>query len=185
MADKTGMKAVLCSAFILVATPALADPSAKDNTVVRSVTVAAGSGPEVVGSYPTEGASVPGGVLVLKIVFDQAMTPKQWAYGPAETGAFPNCLAQPRLLADQHTFALLCTVGANSDYAISVNPAPAFQSAHGMPAKPFTLRFQTGDVGVREAHTALVQAGLTDDAMPMRSWDDPGKGVSQSDASSP
>lgn len=176
------MKAAAFSVFILAAAPALADPPAKDNTVVRSVTVAAGPGPKVVSSYPAEGASVPGGVLVLKIVFDQAMTPRQWAYGPAETGAFPVCLAQPRLLADQRTFALLCTVTGNAGYAISVNPAPAFQSAHGMPATPFTLHFKTGDVGVREAHTALVQAGLTDDDMPMMSWDDPGKGVSQSDA---
>lgn len=176
------MKAAVFSAFILAATPALADPPVKDNTVVRPVTVAAGPGPRVVASYPAEGASVPGGVLVLKIVFDQAMTPKEWAYGKADTGEFPTCLAQPRLLADQRTFALLCTVTGNADYAISVNPAPTFQSAEGVPAKPFVLRFKTGDVGVREAHTALVQAGLTDDDMPMMSWDDPGKGVSQSDA---
>jgi hypothetical protein len=179
------MKAAVFSMCMLAAAPALADPPARDNTVVRSVTVAAGPGPKVVASYPAEGASVPGGVLVLKIVFDQAMTPKQWAYGPAEIGAFPNCLAQPRLLADQHTFALLCTVAANADYAISVNPAPTFQSADGVPAKAFVLHFKTGDVGVRQAHAALVQAGLTDDDMPMMSWDDPGKGVSQSDPPSP
>jgi hypothetical protein len=162
----------------LLATSAMAAPSA--STRVSDVEVTAGPGPKVVSSFPADGGSAPAGVLVLKVTFDQPMTPKAWGYGPSDQGDFPTCLAQPRLLADQRTFALLCTVAPNKTYAVEINPTPDFRNATGRSAKDHTLRFTTTETGTRDLHDALSQAGLTDADEPLMSWDDPGKGVSQS-----
>jgi hypothetical protein len=149
---------------------------------VSPLVVVAGPGPKVVASYPADGGSAPAGVIVLKITFDQPMTADAWSYSKAETGAFPPCLAHPRLLNDQRTFSLLCTVSANETYAIAINLAPRFVSADGRSASAYVLKFTTSDVGVRDMHTALIQAGLTDVDDPIMTWRDDGKGVSQSPA---
>jgi len=140
----------------------------------------AGPGPKVTSSFPANGASVAAGVVVLKIEFDQPMTPDAWAYGGSDAGAFPRCLARPRLLGDQHTFALLCTLEPNRTYALQINPAPAFKNAGGRSAKPYPLSFSTSAAITRNMHDALTQAGLTDADEPLMSWDDPGQGVSHS-----
>ncbi len=155
-----------------------AEPPASATTVSPLVIVG-GPPPAVVSSYPTNGGSVPGGVLVLKLTFDRTMTADAWAYGKTDAAVFPSCLAHPRLLNDRRTFSLLCTVAPNETYAIAVNLAPRFASADGRLATPYVLKFTTGDVGVRDMHTALVQAGLTDTDDPIMTWQDDGKGVSQ------
>jgi hypothetical protein len=149
-------------------------------TQVTGVVVAGGPSPRLAASFPADGASVPAGVLVLKITFDQPMTAEAWSYGRAEAGAFPSCLAKPRLLGDGRTFALLCTVAPHQAYALQINPARAFASAAGRLAKPSLLRFTTGEVGPRNVHDALVQAGLTDADEPLMTWRDEGQGVSRS-----
>lgn len=148
-------------------------------TTVRPVTAVAGPPPKMTASYPADGSSVASGVIVLKVVFDQPMTPKGWAYGPSGTTAFPNCLAEPRLLADKHTFALLCTTAPNQSYAVQINPAPDFVNDTGRSATPVVIHFSTTGAVTPDMHDALVAAGLTDDDEPLMSWDDPGKGVSQ------
>jgi hypothetical protein len=160
----------------LAASAAAADKPAQ----VDGVVVVAGPGPKVTASFPADGASVAAGGLVLKVVFDQPMAADAWSYGRSAAGAFPACLARPRLLADQRTYVLLCTVAPRRSYAVALNAAPAFASAQGRSAKPFLLRFSTADVGVRNVHDALVQAGLTDADEPIMSWRDDGKGVSRS-----
>jgi hypothetical protein len=130
-------------------------------------------------TYPAPDATVPGGVVILKIVFDQPMTPDAWAYGRSADGDFPDCLADPRLLGDQRTFVLLCTVAANGAYAIEINPARRFASTYGRSAKPYTLKFSTNGVVTRGLHDALLQAGLDDTDDPIMTWRDPGQGVSQ------
>ena len=115
-----------------------------------------------------------------KITFDQTMEPRSWAFSPAGANGFPVCLAQPRLLADQRSFALLCTVEPGKAYAMQVNPAPGFKNQGGRSAQPFTLRFTTTADITRDIHAALTLAGLADTDAPIMSWDDPGKGVSQS-----
>jgi hypothetical protein len=175
----------LLATLLAVASAAAAQPAANTPTEVRPVIVPAGPVPQVTASYPPDGGSVAGGVLVLKLVFDQRMAPDGWAFGRSGTEAFPNCLARPRLLADQRTFDLLCTVAPSQSYAIEINPAPDFQTTGGRSAKSFVLHFSTtGDV-TRDLHTALTQAGLTDDDEPIMSWDDPGKGVSQAQPVAP
>jgi hypothetical protein len=153
--------------------------SAQATTEVQGLTVVPCPGPAVMSTYPAAGATVAAGVVILKIVFDQPMTPGAWAYGRSSDGDFPDCLADPRLLGDQRTFVLLCTVSANRAYAIEINPAPRFASAYGRSAKPYTLKFSTNGVMTRALHDALLQAGLDDTDDPIMTWRDPGQGISQ------
>jgi hypothetical protein len=147
---------------------------------VEELVVVPGPGPTVTSSYPNAGASVPAGTVILKIVFNQPMTADAWAYGRSADGDFPDCLAEPRLLDDQRTFVLLCSLTLpNRTYAVNINLAPRFASANGLSAKPFTLKFSTNDEITRGLHDALLQAGLDDSADPIMTWRDPGQGVSQ------
>jgi len=146
---------------------------------VEGLVVVAGPGPTVRSTYPTTGGSVPAGVVILKIVFDQPMTPDAWAYGPSAEGDFPKCLADPRLLSDQRTFVLLCTVAPSHAYSVEINAAARFASVNGRSAKPFTLKFTTSDDETVDLHDALLQAGLADTDEPIMTWRDNGQGVSQ------
>lgn len=179
------VRVLACVIGVSLSDVALAATRADAPTQVGGVEVVAGPGPKVVESFPANGASVDAGVVVLKVTFDQPMTPDGWAYGKSDAGAFPQCLARPRLLADQRTFALLCTLAPNRTYALQINPAPAFKNAGGRSAKPYPLSFSTTGQITRDMHSALTQAGLTDADEPLMSWDDPGKGVSRSSAPEP
>jgi hypothetical protein len=165
------------AALLLVATDAA---RAGAPTPVSEFTVPGGPPPKVVASFPAQGAQVPAGVLVIKLVFDQAMAADSWSYGRSDSGAFPSCLTKPRLLADKRTFALLCSVAAHRTYAIAVNPVAAFAGADGRLAKPETLSFSTTDTQVVGLHDALEQAGLTEADEPIMTWKDDGAGVSRS-----
>jgi hypothetical protein len=165
---------------MLIAACCLAAPAARAQaTKVDGLVVVAGPGPTVQSTYPASGGSVPAGVMILKIVFDQPMTSDAWAYGPSADGDFPRCLAHPRLLSDQRTYVLLCNVAANRTFAVEINPAPRFASAYGRSAKPFTLTFSTTDADTFDLHNALLQAGLADTDAPIMTWSDDGHGVSQ------
>jgi hypothetical protein len=161
---------------------AASDASAQGTHEVQGLTVVPGPGPAVKSTYPAAGASVPGGVVVLKIVFDQPMTPDAWAYGRSADADAPDCLAKPRLLADQRTFVLLCTVSENHAYAVDINAAPRFASTLGRSAQPYTLKFSTTGDMTRALHDALSQAGLDDVDDPIMTWGDPGQGVPQTAA---
>jgi hypothetical protein len=167
--------AILLSSATETGRAAAAPPSPVSEFVVPG-----GPPPKVVSSFPAEGAQVSAGVLVIKLVFDQPMAADGWSYGRSERGDFPTCLAKPRLLADKHTFALLCSVAAHKTYAISINAAPAFTGANGRLAKPDGLSFATTDTQVMGMHDALEQAGLTEADEPIMTWRDPGIGVSRS-----
>jgi len=170
------------AAPVLIALCCLAAPaaSAQAPKEVEGVVVEAGPGPTVKSTYPSAGVSVPAGTLILKLVFDQPMTPDAWAYGRSGEGDFPNCLAEPRLLDDRRTFVLLCSADLpNRTYAVEINFARRFASANGRSAKPYTLKFSTNDEITRGLHEALLQAGLDDSADPIMNWRDAGQGVSQ------
>jgi hypothetical protein len=167
---------------LLIALCCLAASAASAQTPkeVQGLVVVPGPGPAVRSTYPNDGASVPAGTVILKIVFDQPMTADAWAYGRSADGDFPDCLAEPRLLSDQRTFVLLCSVAApDRTYAVEINLAPRFQSANGRWAKPYALKFSTNDEITRGLHDALLQAGLDDTDDPIMTWRDPGLGVSQ------
>jgi hypothetical protein len=171
------MKTIVLALALLPAGPALAAPP-DPGVSVSAVVVPGGPPPRIAASYPADGATVPAGTLVLKIVFDQAMTPDNWSYGRTADAAFPNCLEHPRLLGDRRTFVLLCAVAAHRSYAIEINAPRDFANAGGRTAGPARLQFTTGDVGPRDLHAALTQAGLTDADDPIMTWKDPGGGVS-------
>jgi len=149
---------------------------------VQGLTVVPGPGPVVKSTYPAAGASVPGGVVILTLVFDQPMTPDAWAYSRSAGADVPDCLSKPRLLADQRTFVLLCTAAANHAYAVDINAVPRFASTLGRSAQPYTLRFSTTADVTRALHDALSLAGLDDVDDPIMTWGDPGQGVPQTAA---
>jgi hypothetical protein len=167
---------MLCAVIAVSAQAAPPGPP----TTVEGFVVPGGPPPKVAASYPADGAAVPAGTLVLKIVFNQTMTADGWSYGQSQGEAFPHCLARPRLLGDQRTFVLLCTVAPHSAYAIEINAPPVFKSAIGRSAKPTVLRFSTTETGPRDIHEALMLAGLTDVDDPVMTWHDNGAGVSRS-----
>jgi hypothetical protein len=170
--------------LVLIAAGALAVSAAgaQPTPEVKGLTIVPGPGPAVTSTYPAAGASVPGGALVLKLVFDQPMAPGAWAYGPSPDGDTPDCLAKPRLLADQRTFLLLCSLAENHRYAVAINPVPRFASTQGRSAQPYELKFSTTNEMTRALHDALAQAGLDDTDDPIMTWGDPGTGVPESPA---
>ena len=145
-------------------------------TAVSGVTISGGPQPKVYLSYPAEGATVPSGVLVLKVIFDQPMAPDSWSYEKAADAAFPDCLGRPRMLADKRSFVLLCTVAPNKDYALQINQAGAFKNADGRSAAPLHLHFKTGDPGVFYIEDALTNAGVASTDAPIMRWPDPDAG---------
>ena len=173
------MTRAVAALMLIAAGCALAPAASRAANQIEGVTVVGGPGPAVKSSYPAPGDSVPGGVLILKVVFDQPMKADAWAYGPLAGADFPKCLANPRLLSDQKTFVLLCTVAANHTFGVEINPASRFASSYGRSAKSYILTFTTTDTDVVNMHDALVKAGLTDADDPIMTWRDAGQGVSQ------
>jgi len=147
---------------------------------VRGVVVTPGPGPAVKSTYPADGAKVPGGELILKLVFDQPMAPDAWSYGPAAGADLPDCLARPRLLADQRTFVLLCSVDTDHAYAVEINAAPRFAGADGRTAQPYLLKFSTTSDRTSGLGDALAQAGLAATDDPIMTLALPGPQGSQS-----
>ena len=145
-------------------------------THVAGVTVSGGPQPKVYLSYPADGATVPSGVLVLKVVFDQDMTADAWSYAKTADAAFPDCLGKPRMLADKRTFVLLCTISPHQTYALQINAAGGFKNADGRSAVSEVLHFTTGDPGVFYLQDALTQAGVASTDAPIMRWPDPDAG---------
>ena len=151
--------------------PALAQTSSS-STRVSGVTVVAPAAtlPMVVSTYPADGKTVTGGVLVLKVTFDQKMAPDGWDYGKG-TDAYPQCLDRPRLLPDEKTFVLLCTAPTRARFSVTLNQSTAggaFANLAGQKAAPFALNFATGDsTALASLDDAIKAAGLKPDEGPV------------------
>ena len=152
-----------------IAPPPAPPSSAQEPTTVVGVEVTARSGvPKVVASYPAPGQTVAPGVLVLMMRFDHRMTPGAWDYGAAADA--PPCLGRPRLLKDERTFVLMCSLGFNKRFSVTVNAdlkggadAKGFVDAAYTPAQAYVLAFSTsGAEPVASVADALKAAGLTD-----------------------
>ena len=130
--------------------------------------------PVVKATYPAQGSVVAGGTLVLKVVFDQAMSPEGWSYAKAAGADFPACLPRPRLLADERTFVLLCSTVRGRSYAVGFNadPAEGFADPSRRFAGRYDLKFSTAPDGelVRPVSEALAAAALTPADSPIESW---------------
>ena len=150
-----------------------AKPPAEPPTPVSPVTVMPPTQkPKVVATWPESGQSIAPGVLVLKVVFDQQMTPRDFAYGLGAAGDKLDCLKTPRLLNDNKTFVLLCTTLPGKTYAIALNPdapgGPAFSNLAENRAEPGTLSFTTGTgEPVTKLRDAIKAAGLGDLDVPV------------------
>ena len=165
--------ALCLSAASLASGQALAaDPP----TAVSGIVVGGGPPPKLKSSFPADGSTVPAGVLVLKVVFDQPMTADGWSYQKAADTAFPNCLGRPRMLADRRTFVLLCTIAPNTAYGIQINAGTGFKNVDGRSAVTEMVHFTSGDPGVFYMNDALSQAGLGASDGPIMRWPDPDAG---------
>lgn len=169
------------AALVLAAAGCISAPAAlaQSSNRISGIVVDSGPPPAVQSSYPAPGAKVPAGVMILKIVFDKPMTPDAWAYGPLAGADYPDCLAHPRLLADQRTFVLLCTVPTSHAFALQINAVSRFATDYGRPAAPYTLKFSTSDDVTEYLDDALMQAGLTHADDPIMSPQAAAQGVSQ------
>jgi hypothetical protein len=118
--------------------------------------------PAVASTYPAAGASISPGTLVLKITFTQRMDPSGWRFDRGADG-YPQCLARPRLLPDEKTFVLLCSVGGEGRFSVLLN-APGtggFANLAGQRAAPFELQFTTtGGASLGTLQDAMKAAGL-------------------------
>jgi len=125
--------------------------------------------PSIVSTYPAEGATVMPGALILKLTFDQKMDPDDWRFDRGD-GGYPACLDRPRLLPNEKTFVLLCTVGGSGKFSIKINsPGPGgFANLANQRAKPLVLSFSTQDgASVSTIKDAIKSAGLKDEDDPV------------------
>lgn len=163
---------VLAILAMALAAPALAQTQSAP-TPLSGVTVTAPAPtlPIVVSTYPADGKTVAGGVLVLKVTFDQKMNPGGWDYGKG-SGAYPQCLDRPRLLSDEKTFVLLCTAPTGAKFSVTLNQDSSgkggFENLAGQKATPATLNFATGDSeALASIPDAMKAAGLKPDDGPV------------------
>lgn len=128
--------------------------------------------PKVVATWPAAGQTIAPGVLVLKVTFDQQMTPRDFSYGLDIGPGALECLKTPRLLNDNKTFVLLCTTLPGKTYAVSLNTGPVGQAAFSNLAEnravPSELTFTTGTgEPVTKLRDAIKAAGLGDLDVPV------------------
>jgi hypothetical protein len=142
-----------------------------DTTPLSGIVVAAPSKqlPSVVSTYPAAGATVMPGALILKLTFDQKMNPGAFRFDRGDD-RYPSCLARPRLLPDEKTFVLLCTVGPGGKFSIQLNgPGDGgFVNLASQRAAPLLLQFSTQDgASVGSIKEAMKSAGLKDEDDPV------------------
>jgi hypothetical protein len=125
--------------------------------------------PAVVSTYPAAGAVVSPGALVLKVTFDQKMRPEDWRFDRANQ-RYPSCLERPRLLPDEKTFVLLCTVGGDGQFEVQLNgPGDGgFANLARQRAKPLLMAFSTqAGASLSTIKDAMKSAGLKDEDDPV------------------
>jgi len=169
---------VLALMLCLAAGPVLAQaakpPGETPNPVSPVTIMPPTQKPKVVTTWPAAGQAIAPGVLVLKVVFDQQMTPRDFAYGLDIGPGGLDCLKTPRLLNDNKTFVLLCTTLPGKTYSISLNSGPvgpgkaAFSNLAENRAEPSELTFTTGTgEPVTKLRDAIKAAGLGDLDVPV------------------
>lgn len=155
------------SAHAQVRTPPAEGPNAVSPVLILPPTLP----PKLVSSYPAQDQVVAPGVLVLKVAFDQQMSPTAWNYAPAEGAEPMDCVKTPRLLADRKTFVLLCRVQANRTYGVTLNAerVGGFANLGDNPAQTATLTFKvSAEAPVTTLRRAMQAASLKDDQTPVQ-----------------
>ena len=127
--------------------------------------------PNVTATYPAQDQTVAPGVLILKVAFDQQMSPTAWNYAPAQGAEPMDCVKTPRLLPDQKTFVLLCRVLSNKTYGVTFNAARdgGFANLGDNPAHTAALTFKVdAEYPVTTVRQAMEKAKLLPDQMPVQ-----------------
>jgi hypothetical protein len=127
--------------------------------------------PKLVSTYPAQDETVAPGVLILKVAFDQQMSPSAWNYAPAPDAEPMDCVKTPRLLPDQKTFVLLCRVLGNKTYGVTLNAerTGGFANLGDNPAQTAAVTFKVGsDDPVTTVRRAMDAAKLLPDQMPVQ-----------------
>jgi hypothetical protein len=157
-------------ALAALGVPAFAQTSSSPTRLSQVVVAAqAKTLPMVVSTFPTAGAKVTPGALILKVTFDQLMNPDGWDYAKG-TDAYPKCLARPRLLKDEKTFVLLCTAPPNARFSVAINATQAggFENLAGQRAVGAAVDFSTDDgKALATIDDAMKAAGLKADEGPV------------------
>ena len=166
---------VLIAVVLLAASPASAQSKAEpkdDPTAVSPVLILPPTlPPNVVSSYPAQDETVAPGVLILKVAFDQQMSPTVWNYAPADGAEPMDCVKTPRLLPDQKTFVLLCRVLSNKTYGVTFNATRegGFANLGDNPAKTAALTFKVdAQYPITTVRRAMEAAKLLPDQMPVQ-----------------
>jgi hypothetical protein len=148
----------------LLASAAAAQPTTPGHEVSPVTIYPAGGHPKVIATFPAAGQTLPGGVLILTITFDQEMSPGGFDLTSAPGGEPVPCLKTPRLLDDGKTFAWLCTTGFGKSYALALNAGATggFANVADQRAETTTLAFSTttSTEGPRNVEDAVKQAKL-------------------------
>jgi hypothetical protein len=144
---RTSATLALIALIALGAGPALAQTSSSATRLAGvTVTAPAPTLPKVVSTFPADGKTVTPGVLILKVTFDQKMNPDGWDYGKG-ADAYPQCLDRPRLLPDEKTFVLLCTIPSKDKFSLTFDASGSggFENLAGQKATMAALNFATDD----------------------------------------
>lgn len=143
------------------------DPTAVSPVLILPPTLP----PNVVATYPAQDETVAPGVLILKVTFDQQMSPTAWNYAPAPGGEPMDCVKMPRLLPDQKTFVLLCRVLSNKTYGVTFNATRegGFANLGDNPAHTGALTFKVNaEYPITTVRQAMTAAKLLPDQMPVQ-----------------
>lgn len=176
MSIRLPVPAVIVAIAALATAPAWAQtrPAAKDepNAVSPVLILPPTPKPNVVATYPAQDQTVAPGVLILKVTFDQQMSPSAWNYAAAAGGEQMDCVKTPRLLPDQRTFVLLCRVLANKTYGVTFNgagPAGGFANLGDNTAHASVLTFKVDSQDpITTVRRAMEAAKLQPDQMPVQ-----------------
>lgn len=113
--------------------------------------------PQVVDIYPRPGETVPAGLVVVRITFDQPMSRCSYSMTTLPKLAFPDQLpTRPRITADLKTFLLPAWTQPNQDYLLTVNGPPFvfFKNIFGQAAKSRPVLFKTSEIVARSEQEA-------------------------------
>lgn len=172
LAMRTAIIALPVLAVLAVAGSAFAQATRPEPTPVSPVTVMPPTlPPKVTATWPAAGQTVAPGILVLKVTFDQKMTPGAWSYAAGAGGEKPECVRAPRLLNDGKTFVLLCSTKPGKSYAVSFNGVRegGFANEAENPALTAELAFSTSkDPSIYTLKSAMKAASLKDDEAPIQ-----------------
>lgn len=173
MSFRRSVPSLLALVAMLAAAPAMArqTPKAEPNEVSPVLILPPTQPPRLVSSYPAQDQTVAPGVLILKVAFDQQMSPAGWNYAPVEGAEPMDCVKTPRLLPDQKTFVLLCRVLANKTYGVTLNAqrAGGFANLGENPALTAAVTFKVdAETPITTVRRAMEAAKLLPDQMPVQ-----------------